>query len=132
MCILGCIVKSVVTFVALVVIVLLLSAALPDSREAVRFVGALAIVFALAWITLTIRWFLRLRPPRRRPAREHRTLEMPGPRWVRILVAVLCIPLLLGFVVILYQNGLSIPVLIGAIVGPAIAVLFHRRRLRKL
>lgn len=129
--ILGCIVKSVMTFVVLAVIVLLLSASLPDSRGAIRFLGTLAVVLALAWVTLTIWWFLRLRAPRRRPARAPRTIEMPGPRWVRILVAVLCVPVMLGFVAILYQNGLSATVLIGAIVGPAIAVLLNRRHLRK-
>lgn len=129
--ILGCIVKSVTTFVALVVIVILLNAALSDSPAATRFVGGLAMVFALGWVTLTVWWLLRLRGLRSRPAREPRTIQTPVPRWMTILLAVLCVPVILGFLAMLYQNGLSTTALIGAIVGPAIAVLFHRRHLHK-
>ncbi|MGH4015738.1 MAG: hypothetical protein ACRDSL_17800 [Pseudonocardiaceae bacterium] len=123
--------KSVTTFVVLAVIVLLVGAALPDSPGAMRFLGVLAFVSALAWVALTIWWFLRLRSRRRRPARELRTIETPGPRWLRMGVAVLCVPVVLGFLAILYKNGVSGPVLIGAIVGPAIGVLVHRRHLRR-
>ncbi|MGH3912305.1 MAG: DUF4153 domain-containing protein [Pseudonocardiaceae bacterium] len=129
--ILGCIVKSVMTLAALAVIAILLGAALPDSPAATRLVGTLAMVFALGWITLTIWWLLRLRPPRPKPRRELRTSPAPVSRWIRIPLTVLCVPVILGFVVMLYQNGLSDTVLIGAIVGPTIAVLVHRRHLRK-
>ncbi|MGH3912101.1 MAG: hypothetical protein ACRDTC_01615, partial [Pseudonocardiaceae bacterium] len=105
--ILGCIVKSVLTLVALAVMVILVSAALPDSPVAVRFLGTLVIVFALGWIMLTIWWLLRLRPPRPQYARELRTIPTSVPRWIRIPLAVLCVPVILGFVVMLYQNGVS-------------------------
>jgi hypothetical protein len=45
--ILGCIVKSVTTFVAMALIVLLIGAARPDPPGAIRFQGVLAIASAL-------------------------------------------------------------------------------------
>ncbi|MGH3913149.1 MAG: hypothetical protein ACRDTC_07035, partial [Pseudonocardiaceae bacterium] len=60
-----------------------------------------------------------------------RTIPTSVPRGIRIPLAVLCVPVILGFVVMLYQNGVSTSVLIGAIVGPLIGVLVHRRHLRK-
>ncbi|MGH3938990.1 MAG: hypothetical protein ACRDTG_10205 [Pseudonocardiaceae bacterium] len=118
------------TLVALAVLVLLLGTALPESPGAMRLLGVVVVVSVLGWVTLSIWWFLRLRPPRPKPAQESQTLETPGLRWVRILVAVLCVPVLLGFGAVLYHNGLNTSVLIGGIVGPTVAVLLHRRRLR--
>lgn len=56
----------------------------------------------------------------------------PGPRWIRTGLTVLCVPVVLGVVAILAQNGVSAPAQIGAIVGLAVGVLFHRCRLRSL
>lgn len=127
--ILGCIVKSVTTFVCLAVIVVLAGATLPHSPGATRFLGVLAIISALAWVTLTGWWLLRLRPPRHRPQQELRTLQIPGPR---IGLAVLCVPVVLGVMAVLAQTGISVPVLVRAIISVAFGVLLHRRRLRSL
>lgn len=53
-------------------------------------------------------------------------------RWLRVMLAIACAPVLIGVLVMLYREGMSAPVLVGGIVGPLAGVLWHRRRTRHL
>ncbi|MGH3916266.1 MAG: hypothetical protein ACRDTC_23090 [Pseudonocardiaceae bacterium] len=56
-------------------------------------------------------------------AREKR---VPG--WMRVVLLIASAPVLAGAVVMVYQAGVSGPVLIGGILGPLIGLAWHRRR----
>lgn len=137
---LGCLGKSALTLMMLAVALVLIAGNLPEDAPWTPwtpwFAGVLLPALLLAWVGLTVRWFLQARAGSRAPATPRLQIELPSrsdlPRWVvkLALLVILCIAAVFGILVILHSAGVSVPVMVGAIVGPGIAVLWHRRRTR--
>ncbi|MGH4016262.1 MAG: hypothetical protein ACRDSL_20530 [Pseudonocardiaceae bacterium] len=53
------------------------------------------------------------------------------PGWLRLVLAIGCLPILIGVMMILARTGVSGPVLIGGLVGPLAAAVWHHRRTRR-
>ena len=56
--------------------------------------------------------------------------EMRVPAWLRVALAIACAPVLIGVILMIYRAGISAPVLIGGLVGPMSAAVWHCRRKR--
>ncbi|MGH3913364.1 MAG: hypothetical protein ACRDTC_08140 [Pseudonocardiaceae bacterium] len=56
------------------------------------------------------------------------TPERYVPGWLRVVLLIASAPIMVGAVGMVYQAGISTPVLIGAIVGPLAGLAWRRRR----